>query len=73
MDDGAYVDLKGLHRALDEAVADCYGWPANVAQDDAELVRRLTALNRRIVEGEVAYAPFAYLETPTRVGVDVGE
>jgi len=73
VDDGAYVDLKRLHRALDEAVADCYGWPANVAQDDAELVRRLTALNRRIVEGEVAYAPFAYLETPTRVGVDVGE
>jgi len=57
VDDGAYVDLKRLHRALDEAVADCYGWPANVAQDDAEL----------------AYAPFAYLETPTRVGVDVGE
>ena len=25
MDEGAYVDLKALHRELDEAVADCYG------------------------------------------------
>ncbi len=73
VDDGAYVDLKRLHRALDEAVADCYGWPANVAQDDAELVRRLTALNRRIVEGEVSYLPFAYLDTPSRVEANAGE
>jgi len=73
VDDGAYVDLQRLHRALDEAVADCYGWPASVAQDDAELVRRLTALNRRIVEGEVPYLPFAYLDTPSPVEVNAGQ
>jgi len=73
VDDGAYVDLQRLHRALDETVADCYGWPASVAQDDAELVRRLTALNRRIVEGEVPYLPFAYLDTPSPVEVNAGQ
>ena len=61
MDDGAYTDLKALHRALDEAVADCYGWPKSVAQDDAELVTRLTELNRQISQGERPYDPFAYL------------
>jgi len=44
-----------------------------VAQDDAELVRRLTALNRRIVEGEVPYLPFAYLDTPSPVEVNAGQ
>jgi hypothetical protein len=43
------------------AVAACYGWPAAVAQDDAELVRRLTELNREIAEGSRPYAPFAHL------------
>ncbi len=65
------MDLQRLHRALDEAVA-CYGWPKSVAQDDAELVRRLTALNRQIVEGEVSYLPFAYLDSPTPVEADTG-
>lgn len=41
MDEGAYTDLKALHREVDEAVAACYGWPKGVAQDDAELVARL--------------------------------
>ncbi|MFN3866228.1 MAG: type IIL restriction-modification enzyme MmeI, partial [Demequina sp.] len=59
MDEGGFQDLKALHRALDEAVADAYGWPKSVAQDDAELVTRLRDLNRRIVEGEVEYAPFS--------------
>lgn len=62
MDDGAWADLKALHRDLDVAVAACYGWPAAVAQDDDELVRRLTALNREISEGSRPYAPFAYLQ-----------
>jgi hypothetical protein len=39
-------------------VADCYGWPAPVAQGDAEIVRRLTELNRAIPAGERAYDPF---------------
>ena len=59
VDEGAWTDLKALHRELDEVVADCYGWPKAVAQDDKELVRRLTELNREIVGGGRAYAPFA--------------
>jgi len=66
VDDGAWTDLKALHRELDVAVADCYGWPRSIAQDDAEIVRRLTALNREIVEGSTAYEPFAYLERQTQ-------
>jgi hypothetical protein len=58
VDEGAWSDVKALHKALDEAVVDCYGWPRSVAQDDAELVRRLTDLNREIVEGKRPYAPF---------------
>ncbi len=58
VDEGAWTDLTALHQELDEAVADCYGWPRSVAQDDQELVRRLTELNREIVEGGRAYAPF---------------
>lgn len=58
VDDGAWTDLRALHRELDVAVAACYDWPAAVAQDDEELVRRLTHLNREIVEGDRPYAPF---------------
>lgn len=58
MGEGAYADLKALHRSLDEAIAGCYGWPKSVAQDDKELVRRLTELNRQIIDGEREYAPF---------------
>ena len=58
MDDGGFRDLAGLHRELDVAVAAAYGWPASVAQEPAELVRRLTDLNRQIVQRERAYDPF---------------
>lgn len=58
MDDGAFTDLRELHRALDVAVAAAYGWPASVAQDGDELVARLTELNRRIATGEIHYNPF---------------
>jgi hypothetical protein len=59
VDDGAWTDLAALHRDLDAAVAAAYGWPAAAAQDDQELVRRLTELNRQITEGGRAYDPFA--------------
>jgi type II restriction/modification system DNA methylase subunit YeeA len=36
--------LDALHRALDEAVAAAYGWPADLPDD--EVLRRLLALNR---------------------------
>jgi hypothetical protein len=69
MDEGAYADLKALHRELDEAVADCYGWPKSIAQDDAEIVTRMTELNRQISTGEREYHPFAYLDS---VGAENG-
>ena len=58
MDDGAFTDLAALHKSLDVAVAAAYGWPASVAQDPTELVRRLTELNREIVQDGRPYAPF---------------
>jgi len=58
VDEGAWADLKALHKVLDEAVADCYGWPRSVAQDAKELVRRLTDLNREITQGDRPYDPF---------------
>jgi hypothetical protein len=59
MDDGGFTDLAALHKKLDVAVATAYGWPASVAQNPAELVTRLTALNREIVEGGRPYSPFS--------------
>ncbi len=38
---GAWLD--NLHRALDVAVADAYGWPHNLSDD--EVLARLLALN----------------------------
>lgn len=58
MDDGGFTDLAALHKKLDVAVAAAYGWPASVAQNPTELVARLTALNREIVEGGRPYSPF---------------
>ena len=58
VDDGAYADLKKLHKQLDEAVAACYGWPKAVAQDPREIVQRLTQLNKDITEGARSYEPF---------------
>ena len=58
MDDGAWVDLRALHQDLDEAVVECFGWPKAIAQDNRELVRRLTELNREIIERARPYAPF---------------
>ena len=58
LDEGAWADLRALHRRLDEAVAAAYGWPASIAQDAAETNRRLLELNRAIAGGERPYAPF---------------
>jgi type II restriction/modification system DNA methylase subunit YeeA len=44
---GAWLD--GLHRALDEAVAAAYGWPADLSDDDVLI--RLLALNRARSQG----------------------
>jgi hypothetical protein len=58
LDDGAWADLRDLHRELDEAVAVAYGWPRTVAHDPDETNRRLLELNRAIAAGEVEYDPF---------------
>jgi hypothetical protein len=58
VDEGAWTDLHDLHRELDEAVAATYGWPRSVAHDPDETNRRLLALNRAIVAGEIPYDPF---------------
>ncbi len=59
VDDGAWADLKALHLALDQAVAEAYGWPKSIAQDVDETNSRLLALNAAITAGEIPYAPFA--------------
>ncbi|MFL0578039.1 DNA methyltransferase [Dietzia sp. 179-F 9C3 NHS] len=58
VDEGAFAELKTLHKKLDVAVAACYRWPASIAQDHDELVRRLLDLNRKISQGERDYDPF---------------
>jgi len=58
MDDGGFADLATLHKRLDIAVAAAYGWPATVAQNPAELVTRLSELNKLIATGERPYSPF---------------
>lgn len=58
LDEGAYVHIRDAHLKLDRAVVASYGWPESVAQDDAELVRRLFALNKQVATGATPYAPF---------------
>lgn len=58
VDDGAYTDLRDLHRDLDRAAEAAYGWPAEVAADPAASNARLLELNRQIAAGEIGYAPF---------------
>jgi hypothetical protein len=58
MDEGAHRELKNLHRDLDRAVAEAYGWPRRAAEDEDEIVRLLLERNLAISKGEVPYAPF---------------
>ena len=58
VDEGAFTDLRDLHRELDEAVATCYGWPKSVAHDPDEICRRLLGLNHEIATGRRPYDPF---------------
>ena len=39
--------LAELHRPLDEAVCDVYGWEHDVLAHEEEILRRLLALNQR--------------------------
>ena len=58
VDEGAYADLKALHRKLDEAVAEAYGWPKAAAHDSDAIVQQLLELNREISAGKRRYDPF---------------
>ncbi len=58
VDEGAYNDLKAMHKELDEAVAVAYGWPKTVAHDTDEIVQRLLVLNQEIAAGVREYNPF---------------
>ena len=58
MDEGAWQDLRELHRELDEAVAVAYRWPRSAAHDSDETNRLLLELNRAIAAGEIEYHPF---------------
>jgi hypothetical protein len=58
IDEGAYTDLRAMHRELDEAVAAAYGWPKTVAHDADEIVQRLLVLNGDIAVGTREYNPF---------------
>lgn len=49
-DDGLVLIMKELHDKLDAAVAEAYGWPADLSDD--EILARLVALNRERVEEE---------------------
>nr|WP_294534769.1 DNA methyltransferase [uncultured Rhodoblastus sp.] len=49
-DDGLVLILKELHEKLDAAVADAYGWPLNLA--DEEILASLVALNKERAKEE---------------------
>lgn len=45
LDDGLVAVLKDLHDQIDAAVADAYGWPVDLPEED--ILGRLVALNRK--------------------------
>ena len=49
-DDGLVALMKELHDKLDTAVAEAYGWPADLSED--EILKRLVALNKERSEEE---------------------
>lgn len=49
-DDGLVLILKELHERLDAAVADAYGWPVDLPEE--EVLARLVALNRERAKEE---------------------
>lgn len=62
VEEGAWRDVRDLHRALDDAVAAAYGWPREAAHDPEDSNSRLLELNREIAAERRPYAPFAHLE-----------
>lgn len=58
IDDGAYTELRRLHKHLDQAVVEAYDWPVGIASNTDETNRRLLELNEQIRSGAVEYNPF---------------
>lgn len=52
LEEGAFEDLRSLHRDLDLAVIEAYGWKTDILDDARERNRRLYEFNRQIVAGE---------------------
>jgi hypothetical protein len=52
LDDGAFHQLRSLHRKLDLAVIAAYGWQPALLADTSERNRQLYELNRQITAGE---------------------
>jgi hypothetical protein len=59
LDEGGFREVAKLHRDLDRAVADAYGWPPAIAADPLELRARLAALHAKVSAGDTPYAPFS--------------
>ncbi|TFC04610.1 hypothetical protein [Cryobacterium mannosilyticum] len=51
-------DLAELHRRLDDAVADAYGWEPSISAHPAQILERLLQLNRDVTDGRRPYSPF---------------
>jgi hypothetical protein len=58
VDEGAYAHIARLHRALDHAVLDAYGWPHALHDQPLELKVRLAERHAAILAGEITYEPF---------------
>ena len=74
-DQGLVGILRDLHDQIDRAVADAYGWPADLSDDD--ILHRLVDLNReRAAEearGHIRYLRPAYQNPEGHVAADKGE
>ena len=57
VDEGAWVEIRDLHRRLDEEVAAAYGWEPGIVSDQLEAKARLAKLHAEIETG-TPYRPF---------------
>ena len=74
-DDGLVLILKELHERLDAAVADAYGWPVDLPEE--EVLARLVALNKERVKEEkrglVRWLTSSIPDTALRFGKGKGQ
>lgn len=58
MDEGAWEDLRRIHRKIDVAVVAAYGWDPSLVDDERARNQALYELNADIVGGRRAYVAF---------------